>query len=280
MNRRHFLLGSTALAAGAPVSSQTPQKHLLAIGDVRTGYQHDSISHGLATIERLGRESGAYITYIRTDSQLLTKQPISVGERKNVNARNLNYFDAIFYMGTGEGDLSTQQKADLLSFIKEDGKGFVGAHTGDDAYFTWPEFGEMVGGYFDGHPWSVFDAPVIVEDSSFPAMKPFPPAFTIHDEIYQHKNFSRDKVHVILRMDATKLDLTNPKVMPEHLADKDFALAWAKTYGQGRVYYNTLGHREETWDRKDVQAMYLEAIKWALGLTSADVSPHVMTPAP
>src|SRR5947209_14337689 len=98
-----------ALLLAAPLTSQAPApKHLLAIGDVRTGYQHDSISHGLATIERLGRESGAYVTYIRTDSQLLTKQPISVGERKNINAKNLNYFDAIFYMGTGEGDLTTQ----------------------------------------------------------------------------------------------------------------------------------------------------------------------------
>src|SRR5260370_3627897 len=109
------------LAAGAQVFSQAPRKKLLAIGDVRTGYQHDSISHAMATIERLGRESGAYVTYIRTDSQLLTKQPISFGERKSINARNLNYFDAIFYIGTGEGDLSTHEKADLLSFIKEDG---------------------------------------------------------------------------------------------------------------------------------------------------------------
>src|SRR3981081_2372517 len=207
------------LAAGAPLSSQAPQKRLLAIGDVRTGYQHDSISHALATIERLGRDSGAFITYIRRDSQLLTKQPISVGDRKNVNARNLNYFDAIFYFGTGEGDLTSQQKSDLLSFIHEDGKGFIGAHTGDDAYFTWPEFGEMIGGYFDNHPWGVFDAPIIVEDPNFPAMKPFPPSFTIHDEIYQHKNFSRDKVHVLARLDASKLDFSKPAI---HRTDKDF----------------------------------------------------------
>src|SRR6478672_11548389 len=169
-------------AARAPLSSQATPKRLLAIGDVRGGYQHDSVSHALATIERLGRESGVFVTYIRTDSQLLTKQPIALPSGKSINAKNLNYFDAIFYMGTGEGDLSVQQKSDLLSFVKEDGKGFVGAHTGDDAYFTWPEFGEMIGGYFDNHPWGVFDAPVIVEDPDFPAMKGFPSTFTIHDE--------------------------------------------------------------------------------------------------
>jgi type 1 glutamine amidotransferase len=256
----------------APLSSQAPApKRLLAIGDVRGGYQHDSVSHALATIERLGRESGAFITYIRTDSQLLTKQPITLGERKNINARNLNYFDAIFYMGTGEGDLSDQQKTDLLSFIKEDGKGFIGAHTGDDAYFTWPEFGEMIGGYFDYHPWGVFDAPIIVEDPEFPAMKSFPKAFTIHDEIYQHKDFSRDKVRVLARLDASKLDLTKPQI---HRTDKDFPVAWAKMYGKGRVFYSTFGHTDESWDDPRVQKMYVEAIKWAMRMTGTDVTPQ------
>ena len=258
-----LILGASALLSQAPAP-----KRLLAIGDVRTGFQHDSISHALATIERLGRESGAYITYIRTDSQLITKQPISVGERKNVNARNLDYFDAIFYFGTGEGDLTSQQKADLMSFIKEDGKGFIGAHTGDDAYFTWPEFGEMMGGYFDNHPWGVFDAPVIVEDRAFPAMKSFPASFTIHDEIYEHKDFSRDRVHVLARLDASKLDFSKPAI---HRTDKDFPVAWAKMYGKGRVFYSTFGHTDEAWDDVRVQKMYLEAIKWAMRLVGEDV---------
>src|SRR3979490_222158 len=135
MFRSYPLIALLMVAAGTPLSSESPRKRLLAIGDVRTGYQHDSLSHALATIERLGRESGAYVTYIRTDSQLLSKQPITAGQRKSINARNLDFFDAIFYMGTGEGDLTGQQKADLLSFVKQDGKGFIGAHTGDDAYF-------------------------------------------------------------------------------------------------------------------------------------------------
>jgi hypothetical protein len=194
------------------LQAQAPQpKRLLAIGDVRSGYQHDSVSHALSTIERLGRQSGVFVTYIRTDSQLLTKQPVTLPDGKKNNAKNLNDFDAIFYMGTGSADdLTEQQKADFLSFIKEDGKGFIGAHTGDDAYFNWPAFGEMIGGYFDNHPWGVFDAPIIVEDSAFPAMKPFPHTFTIHDEIYEHKSFARDKVHVLARLDATNSTSPNP----------------------------------------------------------------------
>ncbi len=90
------------IAAGASVTQAQQAPHrprILAWGDTVTGYQHDSISHALATIERLGRESGAFDTYIRTDSQLITKQVIPEPAR---NTRNLNYFDAIFYFGTGD----------------------------------------------------------------------------------------------------------------------------------------------------------------------------------
>lgn len=258
------------LAAAAPLVSQQAQparkKLVLAWGDTITAYQHDSISHALATIERLGRESGVFDTYIRTDSQWITKQPVPEPAR---HTHNLNDFDAIVFYGTGD-NLNAQQKRDLMSFIKEDGKGFVGVHTGDDAFFDWPEFAEMIGGWFDNHPWNVFDAPVIVEDRNFPAMKHFPARFTIRDEIYEHKNFSRDKVHVLASLDSTKLDYTKPNI---HRTDHDFPVAWAKMYGKGRVFYATFGHAAETWDDPMIQEMYLEAIQWALRLKGDDVRP-------
>jgi type 1 glutamine amidotransferase len=266
---RFSILVAATIFAQSPPDHFPGKKKLLAIGDVRTGYQHDSVSHALAVIERLGYESGAYVTFIRTDSQLITKSRIERHDPRtpdatvDVKAKNLDYFDAIFFMGTGEGDLTDQQKKDLLSFIHDDGKGFIGAHTGDDAYFTWPEFGEMVGGYFDDHPWDVFDAPVVVEDPDFPAMKAFPRSFIIHDEIYVHRApYSRDKVHVLARLDASKLDYSKAKNL--HRTDKDFPVAWTKMYGHGRVFMSTFGHWPETWDNPAIQKMYFEAIKWAM----------------
>jgi len=255
------------------LSAQPKKKKILAIGAV-AGYQHDSVSHALATIEQIGRRSGVYDTYIRTDTQLITKQKLAAG-----NAKNLDYFDAVVFYTTGELDMNPQQKKDLLSFIHDEGKAFIGLHSATDTFYEWPEYGDMVGGYFKDHPWGVFEAPVIVEDPNFPGMQDFPRQFIFNDEMYQERNFSRDKTHVIARLDASKLDLSNPRVTPEHRADKDFPIIWAKMYGKGRIYYNTLGHREETWDRPDVQKMYLEAIKWALGMTNADVTPHLMPTA-
>lgn len=92
------------------------------------------------------------------------------------------------------------------------------------------------------------------------------------DEIYQAKQWSRDKVNVLLRLDDTKLNYANnPRI---HRQDHDFAVAWSKMYGRGRVFYSTLGHTNESWNDPDIQKMYFEAIKWALGLTEGSTTPH------
>jgi type 1 glutamine amidotransferase len=240
------------------------KKHLLALGEEK-GYRHESVSHAMATIERLGKETGLWDTTIRTDTEILTKK------RLEFNAKNLNDFDAVLFFTSGELEMDAQQRADLLSFVHDDGKGFVGVHSAAITFASWPKFVEMVGGTFDEHPWRTFDAPIVIEDPNFPGMQQWPHTVVLRDEIYQMKSFSRDQVHVLMGLDASKLDLTNPKV---HRTDHDFAVTWAKMYGKGRVYYSTLGHPEENWDDPRIQKMYAEAIKWAMGLVNADVSSH------
>jgi type 1 glutamine amidotransferase len=274
------LLAALSLAPAAgqgPPAAEAGRKRVLAWADVRNGYQHDSISHALATIERLGQESGAYDTVIRTDSQPITKRPIlfhtstGIATGEQFLARTLNDYDAIFFFGVREIDLTAEQKADLLSFVRNDGKGFVAAHSAATAFFSWPEFGAMLGGRFDEHPWQIVDAPVIVEDSAFPAMRHLPPRIVINDEHYQLKDFSRDKVRVLARLDAAALDLTRPLV---HRTDGDFPVAWAKTYGRGRVFYSTLGHAVDSWDNPAIHRMYFEAVRWALRLVDGDTAPR------
>ena len=260
-----------------PAQAPSPRKHLLAWADVQNGYQHDSISHALATVERLGHESGDYDTFIRTDSQLITRQPIvfrkgtGIATGEEFNVRNLNYFDAIFFFGVREIDLSREQRADLLSFVKDDGKGFVAAHSASTAFFSWPEFGEMLGGRFDEHPWEIADGTVVVDDSQFPAMRHLPKTFVFRDELYQMKDFSRDRIRVLAHLDPARLDLTGPLV---HRTDGDFPAAWAKTYGKGRVFYSILGHDAEAWDNPMLRQMYFQAIRWALRLVDGDATPR------
>jgi uncharacterized protein len=251
-------------AVGSAQNAPQPKKRLLIIGEEK-GYRHEAVSHAMATIERLGCETGLWTTSIRTDTEALTKKKLEY------NAKNLNDFDAVMFYTGGELEMDAEQKSALLSFVHDDGKGFVGVHSATITFTSWPAYGEMIGGYFDEHPWGIFDAPIIVEDPDFPGMQQFPKAFVWKDEIYQLKDFSREKVHVLMRLDSSKLDLNNPRV---HRQDRDFAVTWARTYGKGRVFYSTLGHVEENWDDPKMQAMYIEAIKWAMGIKPADATPR------
>jgi type 1 glutamine amidotransferase len=56
----------------------------------------------------------------------------------------------------------------------------------------------------------------------------------------------------------------------------DYPLVWAKMYGKGRVFYSSFGHASSVWDIRDVQQMYFEAIRWALGMTDGEPKPHAM----
>jgi type 1 glutamine amidotransferase len=258
----------TPAPAARPARVPPPRttKRILVVG-AAVGWQHDSIPDGMATVYNLGRESGLWETYLRTDYSLITKKTAGI------NAKNLDAFDALVFVNTtGEMPLDADQKHDLLAFVHDDGKGLVGVHAALDANYQWPEYGEMIGGWFDQHPWMTFEAPILREDADFPATRHFPRAFVKRDEIYQAKAWSRDKVNVLLRLDETKLEYeNNPRV---HRADHDFAVAWAKMYGKGRVFYSTLGHTPESYLDPDVRTMYFEAIKWALGLTEGSTAPH------
>ena len=281
--RKYSLLASPlALAIPLLLGRQTPpprpaappssRKHILIIGQTN-GFEHDSVPDAMGTLWKMGHDTGLWDAYLRTDTE-----PITKGEM-HPNGKNLNYFDAlVFSSTTGELNLTDEQKKDMISFVHDDGKGFVGVHAALDTNYKWPEYGEMIGGWFDQHPWMTFWAPIIVEDSEFPAVRHFPKEFMKRDEIYQAKSWSRDNVNVLMRLDERKLNYdNNPRI---HRTDHDFAVAWSKMYGKGRVFYSTLGHTNEAWDDPDIQKMYFEAVKWVLGLTEGSTKPHPKPPAP
>ncbi len=252
------------------------RKTVLIWADTRNGIaQHDSVTHAMSVIERLGYESGAYDTFIRTDSNIISYHPLMTTGQAASGGPSLANVDAIFFMGHREIQLDDQQKADLLKFVHDDGKGFVAAHVALTSMNSWPEFGEMLGAQYDDHPWGTVAGTVINEDPAFPATKHFPPTFNMTDEFYQAKNLSREKSRVLLRLDVSRLP-PNPNL---HSTNGDFPLAWAKTYGKGRVFFGSFAHASRTWDDPDVYHMYFEAIKWALGMTDGDATPRAYVPA-
>lgn len=265
---RSVMVSVLAAAVLPALLSAQPQprekKHILFIG-ASQAFAHDTVSRAMYMMEKIGLESGLFDVRFRTDTELITKKEL------RGNKKNLDWFDAVMFYPQGELPMTDDQKADLMSFIRDDGKGFLGAHTATDTFRrTWPEYIEMVGGSFNRHPWHQ-KVRINVEDRTFPATKHFPKSFEITDEIYQVEKFSRDKVRVLMSLDVSTVDLNNKLVAR---TDKDFAIAWVSTWGKGRVFNCMLGHDAEVYDRPDIQTMWLEAARWVFGMTKGDTTPR------
>jgi uncharacterized protein len=261
--------GNAQFPAGRGGPAPVAKKHLLVLGQTR-GFHHGATSNGMATFWKLGKDSGVWDTEIRTDWEWMTKK--AAGSE----AHNIDWYDAIALVNTtGTWSADDEARQALLAFGKEDGKGLVVAHASLDANYNWPDYADLIGGWFRAHPWGTFDAPVINEQPDFPATKHFPARFRMYDEMYSPREWSRDKVNVLLRMDENLLDYVKPQYgIATVREDHDQALAWSKMYGKGRVFYSSFGHTNEAWDNADVQKMYLEGVKWVMKRTEGSVQSH------
>jgi uncharacterized protein (TIGR03437 family) len=221
------------------------------------GFRHsDSIDASAAVFQQLAQQSGAFEIDHTEDVSLL-------------NAANLRNYDAIYFFTSGELPLSDQQKADLLDFVRQ-GKGFGGSHSATDCNYGWPDYGDLIGGYFDGHPWAQ-EASVQVEDPQSALVKHAAPSFRFTEEYYQFRAFSRDRVRVLLTLDTNTVDLAAPGV---NRTDDDFALAWIRNYGKGRVFYSAFGHFPESFTQEPIRTMLFQALLWLTGQIDLDATPR------
>lgn len=256
----------TTLAQGDAQGQNQPIRRLLFVNR-SMGFRHDTTATAAEIVVRLGWGTGPapqllglpanhrlFLTTVTEDTDLLTPDI-------------LQRYDAVMFYTTGELPLNETQKQALLEFVKS-GKGFVGVHSATDTFYRWADYGDMIGGYFDGHPWH---QPIraLVEDPTHPATRHLGSVWEIADEIYQHRNWSREKVRVLLRLDPTSVDITKGK-----RADQDYALAWCRQYGKGRVFYTALGHDEKVWRDPKFQAHLLGGILWAMGVLLGDATPR------
>jgi type 1 glutamine amidotransferase len=224
------------------------------------GYRHDSIPASQEAMRAVAARSGTLEIVATEDLAFLT-------------AEGLRGFDALFFFTSGELALSDAQKRDLLAFVR-DGKGFGGAHSATDTLYSWPEYGDLIGAYFDGHPW-VHEVGINVEDPDHPATKRLGNAFRIVDEIYQFRAFSRDRTRVLFTLDERSVDLSKPDVRG---AAGEFPLAWCRSYGNGRVFYTALGHGDGTWMDSRFQDMLEGALLWLAGEAPGDAMPRRASP--
>ena len=181
-----------------------------------------------------------------------------------VTREKLARYDAIVFF-TAINPPGVDREA-LVEWVSSGGA-FIGIHSTANTYKDFPPFGEMLGAVFDRRPWRTREAPqtkvrVKVEDGAHPSTQHLGEGFEIADDIYQYKDFDPSKIHILLRLDPSSLDLANPKVNQE---DKHMPVAWTNNYGKGRVFYTMLGDWEAVWKDPRYRTHLIEGIRWAMG---------------
>jgi type 1 glutamine amidotransferase len=210
------------------------------------GFKHDYLPVAVKTIEELGAESKEFEVVATEDCSL-------------INEENLKTISALLFATTGELPMKEEQKVALIRFVKEGG-GFVGVHNATDTFYKFPEYGEMLGGYFNGHPWTQ-EIVAKVEDNNHPATKHLPKSFKVKEEVYTFKNWSRNKTHVLISLDTSSVDLSRG-----NRVDNDYALSWCHEYGKGRVFYTAFGHFKEIWNEEWFRKHLLGGILWSMNI--------------
>ena len=147
------------------------------------------------------------------------------------------------------------------------GKGIIGIHAATAAFGNWPEYGEMMGGFYGGH--ILQDVVIKLDDAQHPVNACFEgKPLKINDEIYIFKEpYSREKLRVLLSLDVAQM--ADPGKRP----DKDYAVSWVRQYGDGRVFYTTLGHVEATYWNPQFLRHLLAGIQFATGDLPAEAAP-------
>ena len=190
-----------------------------------------------------------------------------------MSAEALKGYDGVIFANT-TGNLPLPDPQAFIDWIKA-GHGFVGMHSASDTFHGFKPFIEMIGGEFLTHgAQATVDCQN--EDTKHAACKHLPASWTVHDEIYLLKSFDRSTVHGLLTLDKE----------PNKKTPGDFPIAWCKEFGKGRVFYTSLGHREDMWDdewkdrknSKEVSKAYqqhiLAGIQWSLGQAKGSAKPQ------
>ena len=243
--------------ATAQTNTNAAPKRLLVVS-VTKGYRHSSIATGLTVVAELAEKSGRFtLDFAGTDAELAAKMTPAA----------LSNYDGVMFLST-TGNLPLPDKAAFLDWIKAGG-GFIGVHSATDTFHSRggvvDPYIDMIGGEFVSH--IVTNVDCINNDTNHPATRDLGATWALRDEIYSQKNFSRERVHMLLSLDKNPVT-GQPAFVP---------ISWCKNYGNGKVFYTALGHFDEVWDDPVFQQHLLGGILWSLGLEPGDATPQMQT---
>ena len=245
------------------------------------GFEHSVVKRngsGLSHAERvlvdLGKKHGFDVTCTKDGS---------------VFDKDYEKYDAfIFYTtedltkpgGDNEPPMSEQGKKNFLEAIAK-GKGFVGSHCASDTFHSPGDrvkssaeldpYIAMIGGEFIRHGRQQ-NATMRVTSKNFPGLDKAGDKFDLHEEWYSLKNFAPD-MHVILVQETKGMEDADYDRPP-------YPATWARKHGQGRVFYTSMGHREDVWTNPIFESVLVGGIRWALREVDAEIPGNIQTETP
>ena len=313
------LLTAVILIAGPSLASAAAKPKKVLVVTTTTGFRHSSIETAERILEKIGRESGSFtVDFARvtppkgpgkpsapkdtgdadklksdTEKYNAAMEKFKEAEEKHrealktyadeqkrvlaekMSAAALKNYDGVIFANT-TGDLPLPDPQAFVDWVKA-GHAFVGMHSASDTFHGFRPFVEMIGGEFLSHGAQA-TVDCLNQDPKHAACKHLPATWTVHDEIYIMKSFTRNTVHGLLTLDKE----------PNKKTDGDFPISWCKQFGKGRVFYTSLGHREDMWDAdwggstrknspeisKAYQQHILAGIQWALGQAKGSGKPQ------
>jgi uncharacterized protein len=281
-----FIVAAAVVGQVTP-RAQAPRKKLLFLTHAAL-YKHTSLAPAEKAVAELGASGGFDVTTLEGFKQDSDKIDLSM-----ISPAYLSQFDGLMLMTNGNLPLTLDQKKAIVDYVR-DGHGLIGVHCASLTMYDYPEFGDVLGGYYRRSivPTNRIDLNHIgvlkVEDPSHPATRMLGAGWPLVEEFYQFGTavwdasrpteqisqvgrlhipmaFSRERVHVLLSLDTTKMDIGD--LGPEVVKGGDYPQAWSRTFGRGRSFYTALGHRDDIWSADPVFRAHVRGgIRWALGL--------------
>ena len=269
MKRREMLLTTGAAVVGLSTfpfgwaAAADKKKQKVLYFTCSAGFVHSVVGRGnkeLAYSEKIAIELGR-----KHGVEVVCSQDPKVFDG------DLDQYDLIVFYTSGD-PLSAEGKNKLLDAIHA-GKGFVGIHAATDSFRTADvdPYIAMIGGEFLTHA-SQQSAMMKVVDPKFPGMAGLDDGFEMNEEWYAFCKFAPD-LHVVLLQETSGMH-DKPYERPAYPA------TWARMHGKGRVFYTSMGHREDVWTNPTFQQVLLGGVSWALGNVDADVTPNIAQVAP
>ena len=272
MLKRHFIAITLLVSlcvnkiAAAPAAGTQPRVlFLTAIGPhSKSGkpFEHGVVKRNggdlsLAERQLVNTAAGEFLVEPTQDTKLITPA-------------NLAKYAAVVSYTCGD-PLKSEGRRALIDYVKNGGA-FVGIHSAGDSFNTFQDYAEMLGGIHDHHPGNP-KVRIVVLDKSSPATSHLPDSFETPHEPYAFTRWNPASLHLLLKLDPSSF--TEQKDKPNR---SDYAVAWTKTFGRGKVFYTALGHNDSEWtDAKFLQHV-LGGIRWAVGIRSP-LAPVASVPA-